>query len=527
MKCNVIFLFCLSLLLSATHPIYAGCERGNCSNGFGEMRSRSYSYSGNFQSGLFNGKGKLTFANGNLYEGQFTNGFIDGFGKFSYQTGHVYVGNFVKNAKSGKGKMLFSNKDIYNGEWENDEMQGQGIYYFADGGKYEGEFVKSQFHGKGKMTLANNVTKSGIWQENKFLSAPAQSAISNQRKNCNNAFCDGEQGEYAYGDGTKYFGFFVGGKPEGTGITTYANGDFYKGDWKNDAPNGYGFLRKKNGVEVKGQWRDGRLIKSESNTSLANQTPKKEVLPTKNYKKADGVSEIYSLVVGIANYNTMPSLKYTDDDAYQFYAFMKSPEGGAIEDDHISLLIDDAAIGTKIVNKLKEIVNRADADDAIIIYLSGHGLNGGFVPFDFQSGSGTIPYQDILAIVDGSAAKNKLCIADACYSGSMSQNRSPYLMGLEEFYTKINTSKGGTALIMSSQNQEVSLEYSGLRQGIFSHYLIQGLKGAANAQADRIITVAELYNYISANVRKYTANAQNPVIAGDFDESMPVAVLRR
>jgi len=109
----------------------------------------------------------------------------------------------------------------------------------------------------------------------------------------------------------------------------------------------------------------------------------------------------------------------------------------------------------------------------------------------------------------------------------MSQNRSPYLMGLEEFYTKINTSKGGTALIMSSQNQEVSLEYSGLRQGIFSHYLIQGLKGAANAQADRIITVAELYNYISANVRKYTANAQNPVIAGDFDESMPVAVLRR
>ena len=83
-----------------------------------------------------------------------------------------------------------------------------------------------------------------------------------------------------------------------------------------------------------------------------------------------------------------------------------------------------------------------------------------------------------------------------------------------------------TALIMSSKSDETSLESSGLRQGVFSHFLIRGLKGEADTNGNRIISVQELYDFIGENVRTYTGMRQSPVIKGDYDGKMTVAVIR-
>ena len=63
------------------------------------------------------------------------------------------------------------------------------------------------------------------------------------------------------------------------------------------------------------------------------------------YVKVDRDDEVkvWAVVVGIGRYTTMPVLKYTDDDAYHIYAFLKSPEGGALPDSQIRLLIDEDA----------------------------------------------------------------------------------------------------------------------------------------------------------------------------------------
>ena len=80
--------------------------------------------------------------------------------------------------------------------------------------------------------------------------------------------------------------------------------------------------------------------------------------------------------------------------------------------------------------------------------------------------------------------------------------------------------------MLSSKQEETSLESSGMRQGVFSHYLIDGLKGASDLNKDRIITIRELYDYVYANVKKFSGNAQTPVIAGNYDNNMPVGVVR-
>ena len=78
--------------------------------------------------------------------------------------------------------------------------------------------------------------------------------------------------------------------------------------------------------------------------------------------------------------------------------------------------------------------------------------------------------------------------------------------------------------MMSSKGEEYLLEDGGLRSGIFSYYLMKGLKGLANFNNDEIVSVSELFEYVSENVRSYTAGAQTPTLTGKFDRNMPVAL---
>ena len=96
----------------------------------------------------------------------------------------------------------------------------------------------------------------------------------------------------------------------------------------------------------------------------------------------------------------------------------------------------------------------------------------------------------------------------------------------DKYYKAFENCESGTALFMSSKGQENSLEDSGLRSGVFSHFLIKGLKGEADADHDKIISIEELYDYVKLKVSKYTAGAQTPVLTGKYDGKLPVGVVR-
>ncbi len=49
-------------------------------------------YAGRFANGKFDGKGTLTFSNGNVYTGKFKNGKYDGYGEFVWANGNSYKG---------------------------------------------------------------------------------------------------------------------------------------------------------------------------------------------------------------------------------------------------------------------------------------------------------------------------------------------------------------------------------------------------------------------------------------------------
>ncbi|MCB0641310.1 MAG: caspase family protein, partial [Phaeodactylibacter sp.] len=292
----------------------------------------------------------------------------------------------------------------------------------------------------------------------------------------------------------------------------------YSGQWAEGKINGEGTLYLLDGTSVAGYWENGVYVgekEKEEPTVLAEAEPKARSV------------KVWAVIIGVASYNHMPTLRYTDDDAYRMFAFLKSPEGGALPDRQIKLLIDEDATKERIVNAMRDVFAKAGPNDLVFLYYSGHGLKGSFLPIDFDGFNNRLEHQEINEILDESPAKYKLCIADACHSGSLLAMKSGSVKNvLESYYETLAQAEAGTALIMSSKSEETSLESSGLRQGVFSHFLIRGLKGEADEDKNKVVTIGELYNFLNNNVRKYTGNRQSPVIQGDYDQNMTVSVVR-
>jgi hypothetical protein len=430
----------------------------------------NFSYAQCLQGDCVNKTGTYIYKNGAKYQGQFASGLPNGKGTFSSSYGDVYIGEWKAGVREGKGKLKFKNGNIF-----------------------EGTFIKNMFQ-FGTMKYINGDKFIGEWVENKQQGA----------------------GTYYFSNGDKYEGPFFMGTLNGKGSLTYADGKKFEGNWIRNKKNGEGSLYDIDGKLLqKSMWKDN--VQEYASALVNNYQPTTDTLNS---------TQIYALIIGVSRYNSMPSLKYSDDDAYRLYAFYKSPEGGALPDNQLKVLIDEDATRSNILNTMRELANIADDNDEVIIYFSGHGVNGGFVPFDYDGRTNIVFHQEVNGIIKESKAKYKLCLADACHSGSMLTAKSIESV-TANFYKILAESNGGYALVTSSNSAEVSLEAGGLRSGVFSHYLIKGLSGQADSDRNRVVTIKELFIYIQSSVVEYTKGAQNPEISGDFADDMPLSFTRK
>ena len=240
----------------------------------------------------------------------------------------------------------------------------------------------------------------------------------------------------------------------------------------------------------------------------------------------DGTTRVWAMIIGVANYPHIRSLNYTDDDAYRVANFLQRPEGGALPDEQIRILIDESATRNKILAETRALFSNADGDDVVLFYFSGHGMDGSFLPRDFTGSTNKLYHSEIRKIFDSSNAKHKICLADACHSGSLDRSNKDMGAVIDNYYNAWSSSSGGMVLMMSSKAEETSIENNGLRQGIFSHFLMRGLYGAANSNGDNLIRLDELFDYVQENVSHYTHQYQTPMIYGDKSIDLPIAVIR-
>ncbi|ADB38981.1 caspase family protein [Spirosoma linguale] len=237
--------------------------------------------------------------------------------------------------------------------------------------------------------------------------------------------------------------------------------------------------------------------------------------------------QTYAVVVGISDYKALSyatgDLRFADRDARQFAAFLQSKSGGSVPASNIRLLTNRQATQAAIEQQLA-VFQQATEADRIILYFSGHGMPDSFVPYDVEPGKpdGLLTYRDIKTAFYRSGAKTKLCIADACLSGGMTRKLTARREA-QQLVTPSQTDRSNVAMLLASRSTQLAVEDSRLAGGAFTYFLLRGLSGKADLDGNGIVTIKELHQYVSPQLKKRTQGRQTPMFYGRFSDSLPLA----
>lgn len=255
----------------------------------------------------------------------------------------------------------------------------------------------------------------------------------------------------------------------------------------------------------------------------------------------------WAVVIGISRYQNahkgIPNLRYADRDARAFYEFLKTPQGGAFTEDHIVFLADERATYAKVREALFDFLRKPIKEDLVVIFFAGHGAPEPGNPQNLyllthdsdpdRLASTAFPMWDLeTSLTRFVKADRVLVFTDACHSagvGSSIATRSvPSDNLINRYFQELERSGAGRAIFTASEAGELSQESQrwGGGHGVFTHFLLEGMKGAADTNNDGVVTLGEAIDYVSENVRRQTQNAQHPATAGRFDRNIPLAVHR-
>jgi hypothetical protein len=251
---------------------------------------------------------------------------------------------------------------------------------------------------------------------------------------------------------------------------------------------------------------------------------------------------IWAVVIGINDYPKLPRLKYAVRDATEFYRLLV--ERNKISPANITMLLNEQATLSNLRSALgTQLKTSAEKDDMVVIFFAGHGAT----ERDASSADGdglekylltweadlkdlystAIPTREMAHIFGRIQSERLVFIADACYSGA-SGGRTVSVTGMRSgihdgFLDRIASGKGKIILSASAAN-EVSVEKDELKHGVFTFYLLEGLNGLADTDADGAITVDEVYRYVSEKVPRATGQEQHPVKKGFIEGSLILSV---
>ena len=258
--------------------------------------------------------------------------------------------------------------------------------------------------------------------------------------------------------------------------------------------------------------------------------------------KATEGGQIYALVIGISKYQKLPQelwLKYATADATDFAKHLASPRGGEAPAANVVLLTDEQATTAAIRTAFQMFLKvRAGKKDTVFVLIAGHGTvetagNRGAYIITYDSdpqdlGSTALPMADVQNLFQDQLAKvgRVAVFVDVCHAGTIGAIRSMAINGAVE---RLAEAEGELLGFLSSRPKELSYEgpqYGG-GHGAFTYYLLKGLAGDADKNADGIVDVNEILAYVREQVARGTGDKQHPRDFGNADNSVPLADARK
>lgn len=161
----------------------------------------------------------------------------------------------------------------------------------------------------------------------------------------------------------------------------------------------------------------------------------------------------------------------------------------------------------------------------VLFFYSGHAD-----PDALRLGPATLPYGELKESLTATGADVRLLLLDSCYAGGATRTkgaaRAPGF--LRDASAEVDAR--GEVVITSSAADEASQESDEVGGSYFTHYLLSGLRGDADASGDGEVTLDEAYRYVFHRTVAHTAStragAQHPGFDYDLSGSGDLVLTR-
>ena len=184
------------------------------------------------------------------------------------------------------------------------------------------------------------------------------------------------------------------------------------------------------------------------------------------------------------------TLLYTASDALAFGKVLGEMGGVAEADTKVLANPTPAQLDAALL-ELRQKVTAAQSRPGrteAIIYYSGHADDKGLL-----LGDAAFDYDRFRREIDSIPAHVRIAVLDACASGAITRlkggRRRP------AFTVDASSDMRGYAFLTSSSPEEASQESDQIGSSFFTHYLVSGLRGAADVSGDGKVTLGEAYQF--------------------------------
>jgi hypothetical protein len=247
-------------------------------------------------------------------------------------------------------------------------------------------------------------------------------------------------------------------------------------------------------------------------------------LPTFKYKSNKNA---YAIVIGIESYRQkLPNADFAAHDAMTISKYLTKTMG--YPEENVITLLNDRALKSDMEKYFDRwLINNVEENGRVFIYYSGHGApntktgDAYLVPYDgdptFIAETG-YPIARLYESLGKLKAKEIIVVLDSCFSGG--GGRSVLAKGAKPLVVMINTPniQKNIAVMTASSGNQISSAYEEQGHGLFTYFMLKGIKNEGVVKPDGSIAMSDLFSYIKPQVeriaRKQYNNEQSPQLIG-------------
>ena len=235
--------------------------------------------------------------------------------------------------------------------------------------------------------------------------------------------------------------------------------------------------------------------------------------------------DLHVLVIGANAYSDqIGALTYARPDATTLARLVQDAKPESYNAVFVTEVLDQDATREGVTKALEEIGQRSTPDDAVLVYVGGHGIKDAqgayhFIPPDMTSmdqlGVRSVDQGLLIDKLSNVAVENLMLMLDTCYAGAFPASAAG----------NINNETGFMVLTASTKYEEALDGHDG-SNGVFMFALREALSGRLSSP-DGVADALTLGDYIRKRVRQLAAeknHSQKPqLLIGNSDAPFPIA----